>query len=144
MTKNPILIIDDDIEDLELISEAFKELDSENELLCFNEADKVLDFLRDSNQQPLFILCDVRMNSMNGFELREKIFRDEKLRIKSIPFLFLSTDGNRTDITKAYNLSVQGYFRKPDSYVGIVEMLRSIINYWDCCQHPNSFGLRND
>ncbi|WP_018611487.1 response regulator [Segetibacter koreensis] len=144
MEKNPILIIDDDLEDLELISEAFKELKIENELVCFDEAKRALDFLRNSDRQPLFILCDVNMNSINGFEFRQEIYDDVKLRLKCIPFLFLSTAGNRHDITKAYNLSVQGYFKKPDSYIGIVNMLRSIIQYWDYCQHPNSKELRNN
>lgn len=144
MQKSPIMVIDDDVEDLELIAEAFKDLGIQNDLLCFNIAEDALNFLKESNQQPLFILCDVNMNSINGFELRQKLYDDEKLRLKSIPFLFLSTGGNRTDVTKAYDLSVQGYFRKPTTYEGIVQMLDRIIKYWALCNHPNMHGLRNE
>ena len=141
---NPIIIIDDDDEDLELITEAFKELEVENELRCFKLGNEALKFLQESEKQPLFILCDVNMNSVTGFDLRAILHKDESLRIKSIPFLFLSTTGHRKDITNAYGLSVQGYFRKPATYNGIVNMLRCIIEYWGYCQHPNTRGLRDD
>ncbi|MCW3107773.1 MAG: response regulator [Segetibacter sp.] len=142
--ENPIIIIDDDNEDLELISEAFKELQVANELICFKVAEEALAFLKNSEQHPLFILCDVNMNSLSGFDLREILHKDESLKIKSIPFLFLSTSGQRKEIANAYSLSVQGYFRKPGTYNGIVSMLKCIIEYWGYCQHPNTKGLRDD
>lgn len=141
---NPIIIIDDNDEDLELICEAFKELQVKNELLCFKLGDEALTFLKNSEHQPLFILCDVNMNSITGFDLRQILHKDESLRIKSIPFLFLSTSGHRKDITNAYSLSVQGYFKKPGTFNGIVSMLKCIIEYWGYCQHPNTRGLRDD
>ena len=144
MQLNPILIIDDDVDDLELITEAFKELNVKNQLVCFSEAAMALNFLKSSELQPLFILCDVNMNAVNGFELRQTLYDDDKLRLRSIPFLFLSTAGNRPDIAKAYDLAVQGYFRKPNSYDGIVDMLKCIIEYWNFCQHPNSKDLRDN
>ena len=144
MHKNPIIIIDDDAEDLELISEAFKDLDTKNELLCFNKAGNALSYLKESAQPPLFILCDVNMDTINGFELRQILYDDEVLRLRTIPFLFLSTGSDGNDIKRAYDLSVQGYFKKPTSYEGIVTMLSCIMTYWGCCQHPNSKGLRYD
>jgi CheY-like chemotaxis protein len=112
MEKNPIVIIDDDVEDLELISEAFKELNTKNELLCFDEPSQALNFLQSSDQQPLFILCDVNMNVLDGFEFRKKLFDHHELRLKSIPFLFLSTGGNRNDIMRAYSLFCARLFQK--------------------------------
>ena len=141
--ENPIVIIDDDDEDLELIREAFRELSVKNDRLCFKSAHEALLFLKNSETQPLFILCDVNMHMLSGFELREILHKDELLRLKSIPFLFLSTSDELRGITNAYNLAVQGYFVKPDSFENLVSMLKSIIEYWGYCKHPNSKGLRN-
>lgn len=144
MENYPIIIIDDDDEDLELLTEAFKELQVKNELLCFKEGESALKFLKNSQPQPLFILCDVNMNTVGGLELREMLHKDEHLRMKCIPFLFLSTTGNRKEIANAYSLSVQGYFRKPGTYLEMLSLLKCIIEYWGWCQHPNTQGLRDD
>lgn len=141
---NPIIIIDDDDEDLELICEAFKEVAVDNELVCFKHANDALSFLKDPVQQPLFILCDVNMNSVSGLDLRQLLHKDENLRVKSIPFLFLSANGNRKDIENAYSLSVQGYFRKPGTFDEYISLMRRITEYWTYCQHPNTEGLRDD
>jgi DNA-binding NarL/FixJ family response regulator len=135
---NPIIIIDDDEDDLQLVCEAFKEVGVESELMCFKAADEALRFLQKTQEQPLIILCDVNMNTTNGFELRKILHSDASLRIKSIPFLFLSTSDRGEDVSKAYNLSVQGYFKKPNSFDGMVSMLRCILEYWTYCQHPNT------
>jgi DNA-binding NarL/FixJ family response regulator len=135
---NPIIIIDDDEDDLQLVCEAFKEVGVESELMCFKAADEALRFLQKTLEQPLIILCDVNMNTTNGFELRKILHSDASLRIKSIPFLFLSTSDRRQDVSEAYNLSVQGYFKKPNSFDGMVSMLRCILEYWTYCQHPNT------
>lgn len=138
MLPNPIILIDDDSDDLELFNEAFNALEIENEVIPFDDAYKALNFLKHGERQPLFILCDINMPKLNGLELRQKIYDDEILRQKSIPFLFLSTANNRIFVDKAYDLSVQGYFKKPAHLNEIKEMLQAIIIYWQYSHHPNS------
>jgi len=138
MKTKPIILIDDDKDDLDLFSNAFKELDLNNEMLVFDDATKALEFLKQDNQEFLFILCDINMPKISGLELRQKIYDDEILRQKSIPFLFLSTADDRVFIDKAYNLAVQGYFKKPARVADIKEMLMAIIIYWQYSYHPNS------
>jgi CheY-like chemotaxis protein len=139
---NPIILIDDDSEDLEIFTTAFSQLEIANEVVAFNDSFDALDFLRNSGRQPLFILCDINMPKVNGLDLRQKIYDDEVLRQRSIPFLFLSTANDRVFIDKAYNLAVQGYFKKPARLHEIKEMLMSIIIYWSYSYHPNSFNKK--
>ena len=134
--NGPILVIDDDAEDLELIGDALKSLHVKNDIELFQNAYESLEYLTKSDIKPFFILCDVNMNQMNGFELRQAINKDERLGMKTIPFLFLSTSGHNPDITKAYKLSAQGYFKKPDNFEEIRLMLQRIISYWESCLHP--------
>lgn len=138
MKPLPIILIDDDDEDLELFTQAFNELDVSNEIATFNDGAKVLEYLRNSDNAFLFILCDINMPKINGLDLRQKIYEDEVLRQRSIPFLFLSTANDRVFVDKAYGLAVQGYFRKPAHLSEIKEMLMAIIVYWQYSYHPNS------
>jgi CheY-like chemotaxis protein len=91
MDKKPIIIIDDDDDDLDLIKEAFAQLANENEIIVFNNGLKFLEFMRSTNDSPFFILCDVNMARINGLELKKLIYDDDRLRLKCVPFLFLST-----------------------------------------------------
>jgi CheY-like chemotaxis protein len=134
--SGPILVIDDDTEDLELIGDALKSLNVKNDIELFQNAHESLDYLAKTNRRPFFILCDVNMGNMSGFELRQEINKDERLELKSVPFLFLSTSDNNPDITMAYKLAAQGYFKKPDNFEEIKLMLQKIISYWESCLHP--------
>ena len=131
-------MIDDDQEDLDIFSYAFIEIDTGNEIVTFCDGIKALEFLKKSEREFLFILCDINMPKLNGLELRQSIYDDVILRQRSIPFLFLSTADNRIFVDKAYDLSVQGYFRKPAHLDEVKEMLRAIIVYWQYSHHPNS------
>lgn len=131
-------MIDDDQEDLDIFSYAFREIDTGNEIVTFCDGIKALEFLKKSEREFLFILCDINMPKLNGLELRQSIYDDVILRQRSIPFLFLSTADNRIFVDKAYDLSVQGYFRKPAHLDEVKEMLRAIIVYWQYSHHPNS------
>ncbi len=137
MNKNPIIIVDDDIEDLELMQQAFEQLNIENEIIVFNNGLKFLEFIKVTHNKTFFILCDINMSPINGLELKRRIYEDEELRLKCVPFVFLSTSGASSTVMRAYSFGVQGYFVKPSSFEETKEMLLFIINYWSHSQHPN-------
>ena len=137
MNTNPIIVIDDDDDDLELITQAFEAIKVENEIILFRSADSFLDYIKTTTQKAFFILCDINMSRIGGLELKRMIFEDEHLRLKCIPFIFLSTSSASEAIMKAYSFGVQGYFIKPNSFEELKERLQSIVSYWDDSQHPN-------
>ena len=137
MNVNPIIIIDDDEDDLELIQRAFKELEIENEIIVFNDGFKFLEFVKAIHNKTFLILCDINMTLISGLELKRRIYEDEELRLKCVPFVFLSTSKASDAIMKAYSFGVQGYFIKPISFPELKEMLSYIVNYWKHSQHPN-------
>jgi DNA-binding NarL/FixJ family response regulator len=79
------------------------------------------------------------MPGMNGLELREEICKDEFLRKKSIPFVFLTTTNGKHIIDQVYAMQVQGFFQKKDSYTQIKNQIKLIIDYWLECKHPNNY-----
>jgi CheY-like chemotaxis protein len=136
MNSSPIIIIDDDNEDLELITQAFEDIKVENKIITFNDGYAFLDYIRTTDQRAFFIICDINMAQINGLELKKRIFDDERLRLKCVPFIFLSTSGASASVMRAYSFGVQGYFIKPNSFDRLKEMLQHIMLYWNSSQHP--------
>lgn len=139
MHKNgPIIIIEDDADDRELLSEIFKELQVPNVLRFFNSCMNALDYLLATIEKPFLILCDINLPVMTGLELCKKITENESLKIKSIPFVFLTTTSDQKVIIEAYQMFVQGFFVKPGSIKELKDMIRMIVDYWQVCRNPYS------
>jgi CheY-like chemotaxis protein len=137
MVKNgPILIIEDDADDQELLCEVLKELQIPNVLKFFNSCMQAFDYLLTSIEKPFLIISDINIPVMTGLEMCKKIMDHESLRIKGIPFLFLTTTSDRQTITQAYEIPVQGFFVKPSNIQELKNMLKTIIDYWKVCKHP--------
>jgi len=136
--KGPIVIVEDDHDDQELIAESLRDLGGEHELRIFPNGKEALDYLCTTSEQPFIIICDINMPVMDGFQFRQSIQSDEYLRRKSIPFVFLSTDASPFAVIKAYDLTVQGFFKKPTSFDVLRDTLKMMMDYWSTCKHVNS------
>ena len=136
--SNPIILIDDDVDDIELFQEGFKALGIENEIMVFDDGNKFYEYISTTKRKSFFIFCDINMNRLNGFELKQKVFDNEEIRMKCIPFLMLSTSGASKSVIEAYSLNVQGYFIKPNSVEGIKDMFDIVVKYWSISQRPAS------
>lgn len=133
----PIIIIEDDFDDQDILTDVFKELDYKNEIIFFDEGEKALAYLTATEIEPFIIFSDINMPKLSGMELREKIHQNEDLRLKSIPYLFFSTSAEQSHVVDAYSKSVQGFFVKPSDYNEIRETIKIIVNYWSTCVSPN-------
>lgn len=139
MIIGPIVLVEDDEDDVEIFNEVLKELNIPNKLVSFTNPDDAYHFLDKSTEQPFIIVSDVNLPGMSGLEFKNKLDTNENLRKKSIPFIFYSTSAEKKYISTAYlSLTVQGYFRKADNIRDIKNQLRIIFEYWKICQHPNT------
>ncbi len=135
-TLHPIIIIEDDADDCEAIQLALEEIGILNEQKCFQNGLEALNYLQSTSEQTFLILSDVNMPILNGFQLKEEINKNDKLRIQSIPFIFLTTSGRPKDVDVAYNLLVQGFFQKPDTFGEIKDLLKMVTHYWRTAKQP--------
>jgi CheY-like chemotaxis protein len=136
--SNPIIIIDDDEDDIENFKEGFKQLGIPNEIMVFTDGKKFYNYITTTKEKSFFVFCDINMNRMNGFELKKMIFDNEEIRLKCIPFLMLSTSGSSTSVLEAYSLNVQGYFIKPNTVGEIKDLFDIVVKYWSISQRPLS------
>ena len=135
--SGPIIIIEDDIDDQEILVDIFKELNYKNELVFFSDSEKALEYLTDTEIEPFLVLSDINMPKLSGMELREKVHNNEDLRLKSIPYLFFSTSAEQRDVIDAYSRSIQGFFVKPSNYDKLKKLMMKIVEYWQECESPN-------
>jgi CheY-like chemotaxis protein len=140
MNKNgPIIVIEDDKDDQEILESIFKKLPFKNEIIFFLDAEKALEFLNNETVMPFLILSDINMPKLNGLELRKKIYTDAKLHIKCIPYLFFTTSASKNAVIEAYSMSAQGFFIKENSLKELENTLNIIISYWKRCFAPNQY-----
>jgi len=135
--SGPIIIIEDDQDDQELLTEVFAELNYKNEIVFFGDGEAALAYLTSVQTEPFIIFSDINMPKLNGMELRAKIHENEELRIKSIPYLFFSTVAEQDNVVDAYSKSVQGFFIKPNSFKELQDIIKTIVEYWQKCVSPD-------
>jgi CheY-like chemotaxis protein len=135
--SGPIIIIEDDLDDQELLTEIFKELNYKNELIFYGDGEEALQFLTETEIEPFIIFSDINMPKLTGVELREKVHNNEDLRLKSIPYLFFTTSAEQRHVIDAYSKSIQGFFIKPTSYDKLKKTIQTIVEYWLECVSPN-------
>ena len=126
----PIVVIEDDVDDQHMLVEVFEKLGYPNKVFYFADGNTALNFLSVGEMYPLFILADINMPKINGFEVLEKILSTEKLRAKNIHYLFFTTALDKHTIKTAHSLPMQGYFIKPNTQEKLQDMIKKIVDYW--------------
>jgi CheY-like chemotaxis protein len=137
-TNKPItiLIADDDEEDRMLTQEALEESRLANDLRFVSDGEELMDYLyrRDkyaepsTSPRPGLILLDLNMPKKNGREALQEIKADPNLR--RIPIVVLTTSKAEIDICQSYNLGANSFIAKPVTFEGLVEVMKTLGQYW--------------
>lgn len=72
-----------------------------------------------------FVVSDINMPNMNGFELLEAIRGDESIR--HLPVLMVTAEARKEDIVRAAQSGASGYIVKPFTKATLEEKLAKII-----------------
>lgn len=134
-----IVIIEDDPDDQDMLTEVLNDLKIPNKIIFFPDGREVLEYLQKPDVIPFLILSDINLPVLDGFKLRNRVFENEAISRKCIPYVFFTTAADEKSVTTAYALSAQGYFKKPHGYPELRTMMKSIIEYWNMCYSPNKF-----
>ncbi|MFL9836679.1 response regulator [Flavobacterium sp. ST-75] len=134
--RGPIVIIDDDEDDREIIKEVLFSLEHQNEIVAFPDGASALEYFSNHSAAPFLIICDVNMPGMNGYQLREHLLADDKLLVKTVPFIFFTTAAAPDSVKRAYRQSLQGFFHKPTDYQELQNVLHKIVAYWKTADIP--------
>jgi DNA-binding NarL/FixJ family response regulator len=139
MDKRPVILIEDDVDDKIFLEDAFSALEVTRPLIWFNDCQAARDYLFTTKEIPFLILCDINLPRQTGIELKREIQANEKLRRKSIPFVFYTTSDQSELVNEAYlQLNVQGYVQKSNDFGIMKKNIRTILDYWALCKHSNN------
>ena len=130
MNNAPVFIVDSDMEDTELLEEAWKELGLPNKLYFFKNAEEVIHQLETQSEVPFLIISELNLPKISGLELKQHLLSHKLINFKSIPFIFLTDTPSQIQIENAYYLCTNGVFKKPDSFEKLKQQLIDIVNYW--------------
>jgi two-component system chemotaxis response regulator CheY len=80
------------------------------------------ELLKQSNYD--FVISDINMPRMNGYELLRQIRADATL--KSLPVLLITSEANKDDVVQAIRLGANGTILKPLTKSSLEEKVRNI------------------
>ncbi|MEE1896990.1 response regulator [Flavobacterium rakeshii] len=129
-SNGEIIVVDDDVDDLEILKEAYSVLPFKNRLVVFTDSEDAYYYLKNPDSYPFLIISDINMPRMNGFELRDRVFADAENNDRVIPFIFMSTCVDRNMMKSHCKSSFQGYFEKRSDFNEMIKLLEKIISYW--------------
>src|SRR6185436_9384889 len=98
---NPILIVDDDVEDHMMLDEYFREVgisDKVTFLINGQLALQYLDSIEDASQLPKLLVLDLNMPILTGSQVLQQI--KQTPRLKNIPVIIFSTSVNENEKKK--------------------------------------------
>lgn len=133
--ENYILLVEDNPDDVELTTLAFRKNNFANEIKVVEDGQEALDFLFGNhpdgikkNGFPELILLDLKLPKINGHEVLKEIKSSEKT--KRIPVVILTSSQEQEDIMKGYDLGANSYVRKPVDYKDFVNVVNNMGIYW--------------
>ncbi|MCG8331258.1 MAG: ATP-binding protein [Chitinophagales bacterium] len=122
-----ILIVEDNLEVQAFIEQL---LTNHYHVICKNDGLEALHFLnerKDKNKLAVdFILSDINMPRMNGYEFLEAIKRDEQLR--KLPVIMLTAKTKERNKLKALRMGVDDYLTKPFSPIELLVRIENLLN----------------
>ena len=137
MDERRVIIIEDDPEDVEILTEIFKDLGMELLVTVFKDGKEALDYFSTTEDPILLIISDISLPRMDGLEMKKYIENDLELKKKSIPFIFYTSEGRQAEINEAFlNANVHGYFEKGSNYKEIRDDIEVICRYWHRSKRP--------
>jgi two-component system, chemotaxis family, response regulator Rcp1 len=127
--KIRVLMVEDNPGDARLAREALACGELQPELTIADDGHQALDMLRrDGARRPDLILLDLHMPQLSGAELLSEIKSDENL--KRIPVVVFSSSDAQEDVRDSYYRGANCYVRKPSTFDGFRNTLRSLQGFW--------------
>lgn len=138
MSDGPILLVEDNPDDVLFTLRAFSRNHIRNEIVVAHDGEQALRLLfPDDGGHPLrpaLILLDIKLPKIDGLEVLRTIRAGDRTR--SLPVVVLTTSNEERDIVESYRLGANSFVRKPvvfEEFVGAANVLGM---YWLLVNQP--------
>ena len=137
----PILLVEDNPNDLELTLIALAKSQLANEVVVVRDGAEALDYLHRRGEfkdravgNPAVILLDLKLPKVDGLEVLKEIRETEAL--KSIPVVMLTSSKEEQDVVRSYELGVNAYVVKPVDFTEFVRAIADLGIFWAVLNEP--------
>jgi CheY-like chemotaxis protein len=131
----PILLVEDNDDDVDLILHAFKKTNLANEVVVARDGQQALDFLRRagaySNRaeiNPGLVLLDLKLPKVDGLEVLKQIKADKHFR--TVPVVVFTSSREEQDQIESYNLGVNAFVVKPMDFKDFIVAIGELGLFW--------------
>lgn len=132
MNREPILLVDDDADHVELALRAFREARFPYRVDVARDGEAALAYLAACNPRakagpancPAMIVLDLRMPKVDGIEILRRLRADHWL--KYLVVLILTESKEERDKAEALGLGANLYMQKPADYTGYLRMAHTL------------------
>ena len=107
---------------------AFKRAGLGSELIVARDGEEALRLLADERLRPDFVLLDIKLPKIDGFEVLAQIRASE--RHAALPVVVMSASSREEDVLRSYQLGGNSYVQKPVVFQEFMEALEIMGSYW--------------
>ena len=113
VNERPILLVEDNADDVELTTLALGEAKITN---------------------PVVVLLDIKLPLLSGIDVLRRMREDERTR--RTPVVMLTSSKEQVDIAATYDLGANSYVQKPVDFENFVVAARQLGLYWTVLNQP--------
>ncbi len=137
----PILLVEDNPNDVELTVNALQEAHLANPVDVVNDGEQALDYLHRRGRHaqrtgplPAVILLDLKMPKLDGHEVLRAIRADPVLRLT--PVVMLTSSREESDLYRSYESGANAYVVKPVDFEDFVAAINQLGFFWALLNEP--------
>jgi chemotaxis family two-component system response regulator Rcp1 len=128
-----MLLIEDDPDDVSLMSEVLRNTRIPTDLHVAMDGEEAMHLLRREGAFadtpcPDVVLLDLNLPKKDGRQVLTEIKSDPKLR--RIPVIVMTTSGAEQDVLHAYDKHANAFVRKPIGYRALLDVVVAIEHFW--------------
>lgn len=132
----PILLVEDDYNDVLLIKRAFRKAQIEPPISLVSDGDEAIAYLSREGKYtdlekypiPLLVLLDLKLPRRSGLEVLSWIRQHPKF--KRLLVVVLTSSQENSDLSRAYDLGANSYLVKPVDFQDFVNLIQLVDAYW--------------
>jgi CheY-like chemotaxis protein len=143
VTSKPILLVEDNPDDVTLTLRAFKKSNFSNEVVVVRDGAEALAYLFPDDDGdgdgldapcPALILLDLNLPKVGGLEILRRMQADA--RTQMIPVVVLTSSKLEEDILDSYRSGANAYVRKPVKFADFADAVRAVGVFWLLLNEP--------
>lgn len=129
--QGDVWVVDDDVEQLEIISRYYAKAQKGSRLVTLNGPEEFKSLLnevsmKNNSRPPSLIFMDINMPGQDGFQVLSDVKKTGQLDIA--PIIMFSVSEREADIQKAQQSGASGYLTKPSRGSQYIALFKKILS----------------